>query len=135
VFLDGPNGCSKAGFSIKLAAGAGLQQLYSAICSKAQLHKVTLYGLSSKQRLEESNLCQVLEAEAAVCGGTAVLVAAAGEQQELSEAALQLPGLTPVPWGPGERATVQALHWMQVACTVQDCGKARSSFFLCACYY
>lgn len=103
VFLHGPNGCNKTGFSVQHASGAGLQQLYSAVCSKAQLHKVTLYGLNSKQQLTESNLRQQLLAEAAACEGTAVLLAAVGEQQALSEAALQLPGLSPVPWAPGER--------------------------------
>jgi uncharacterized protein YjbI with pentapeptide repeats len=102
VFVDGPNGCNKTGRNVKRDPGAGLQQLCSAVCSKAQLHKVTLYGLSSKQQLTDANLQQLLLAEAAVCGGTAVLVAAAGEQAALSEAALQLPGLTKVPWGPGE---------------------------------
>lgn len=102
VFLDGPDGCNKAGFNVQFATGGDLQQLCSAVCSKAQLHKVTLYGLSSKQQLTERNLRQLLQAEAAACGGTAVLVAAAGEHQALSEAALQQPGLSPVPWGPGE---------------------------------
>jgi hypothetical protein len=107
VFVDGPNGCNKAGFNVKRDPRAGLQQLCSAVCSKAQLHRVTLYGLSSKQQLTDANLQQVLLAEAAVCGGTAVLVAAVGEQAALSEAALQLPGLSPVPWGPGEATMTQ----------------------------
>lgn len=116
LFVDGPKGCSKTGFNVKPDRAAGLQQLCSAVCSKAQLHKVTLYGLSSKQQLTDANLQQLLRAEAAVCGGTAVLVAAAGEQAALSEAALQLPGLTPVPWGPGEALTRQCVISKQVCC-------------------